>query len=270
MKAGKTLGIGVLLIHAWIFGTVAQAQFAQVKSFQEIKKVITPETWVFLDLDNTVFETHQTLGSDHWFDRILQKYFEEHQHWPKALERAVQHWTEVQNHAPMRPVEADTPQMIRELQSNGLPVIGLTARNKQLADRTVRQLSEMDVDFNLSTPAHGHLNIDPEAGEIQYQDGIIFVGEIRNKGEALSRFLRLVQAKPKHIVFADDKEYHARSVEKVLQDANIDHFIFHYTATDARNAQYDPRIAEIQWKAFQEERRLLSDEEARALLNTHS
>ncbi len=259
---GSTLGcwlvpLGMILLNA----THADAVIIKIKSIEEITAHIRPDTIVVLDLDNTVVEPHQTLGSDEWFGDSIQRNFDEGKPYREALLHTLDQWSQVQLHAPMKPVEPGTLHLIQNLQRAGNPVLGLTARYQILAERTIEQLRALDLDF-LATPiVRENLNPGPDFG-LLYHHGIIFVGDQLTKGQAFEKFIEHHQLKPSHVVFVDDRVEHAESMEQTLISKKIDHTVFRYGFNDHKRKIYRREIADIQWHYFKNEKKLISDLEA--------
>ncbi len=249
--------LGMTLLNA----THADAVILKIKSIEEIADHIRPDTLVVLDLDNTVVEPHQTLGSDEWFGDSIQRNFDEGKPYKEALLHTLNQWSQVQLHAPMKPVEPGTLHLIRNLQRAGNPVLGLTARYQILAERTIEQLRALDLDF-LATPIVRD-NRDKELDfGLRYHKGIIFVGDQLTKGQAFEKFIDHHQLKPSHVVFVDDRVEHAESMEQTLISKNIDHTVFRYGFNDHKRKIYRREIADIQWHYFKNEKKLISDLEA--------
>src|SRR4051812_33940238 len=99
----------------------AQAKIVEAKRINEILGYINSGTLVVFDLDNTVMEPVQMLGSDQWFDSLVKLF-------DGNIERAVDVWQNVQRKTEMKTVEPGTPDLIRGLRSRGLHVLALTAR----------------------------------------------------------------------------------------------------------------------------------------------
>jgi hypothetical protein len=230
----------------------AQAVLVEIGMLREVTAHIRPDTLVILDLDNTVIEPHQTLGSDEWFGASVQRLRAEGKTSEEAEHLAGQNWREVQLHAPMKFVEPETLGWIQKVQAAGNRVLGLTARPNTLAVRTIEQLREIGVNF-LATPiTPENIALDPAAGLV-YHEGIIFSGHPIPKGTALLQFLVTVKHRPTHVIFVDDREHHAKSVEKSLIEAGIEHIVFRYGHNDSKAATYrsgGAAIAEVQWDVF--------------------
>lgn len=249
------------MILGFATSSLAQAQYEEIDSIERIWEHVTSDSLVILDLDDTVIEPQQTLGGDKWFYDLIDQRRAAGHTLEAALELALQDWTEVQHHVTMKPVEPRTHLVIRKLQAGGNRVIGLTARDSTLADRTIQQLSKIGVDFKISPISRKSVILD-EKTNLRYHEGIIFVGETKKKGQALLKFLDHHRVRPKHVIFLDDKEKHVRCVEETLNELGITHVALWYKGAEAKNSAYNRDIANLQWHHFKTEGTFLTDEEA--------
>src|SRR5688572_16340760 len=92
MKAWKRYFIGL----AMVLTSLASARVVEINKMADITAHVTEQTWVVFDLDNTVMEPVQTLGSDQWFDHMVKTL--------GNLDKAVEVWSRVQSETLMQPV----------------------------------------------------------------------------------------------------------------------------------------------------------------------
>ena len=212
---------------AVLFTVYAHAEVREITKMTDIESAVTPDTLVVFDIDNTILEPRQTLGSDQWFEATREKV---------GHEKAIELWSKVQGVTEVQPVEPSTPALIRRLRQRAVGVIALTARPEALADTTRAQLKSIGVEMPL----------------------ILFAGETP-KGEVLSRHLRSAVGR---VIFVDDKAKHTKTVEASMAQRNIPYVGFRYGAADPKVHAYDADVASVQWKYFG---RILDDEAAREL-----
>jgi hypothetical protein len=215
-----------------------------LQHMKDILPHVEPGVLVVFDIDNTVVEPVQTLGSDQWFYHLMQRVKEEEklddEH---AIDRAMEIWNAVQKDTEVRAVESDTPALIRDLQKGGIDVIALTARTLDSAEITKAQLRSIGVDFG---------------------GAIVFAGEKQGKGDVLVTFMKKTGRKPKRVLFIDDKEKNVESVDRSLTAASIPHLVFRYGAADERVAKFRADVADMQYRWW---RHILSDDAAQDLLD---
>ncbi len=144
----------------------------------------------------------------------------------------------------MKPVEADIPTIIQALQSKGKAVIGLTAREPELQAATEKTLKDLNIDLTINSPLAADLKWQsPEADPLQTREaiwskGIMYVGRghksENHKGKCFLAWLTMAKlAKPKHVVFIDDRLEHALGMKVELEKAGIPTTSFVYTAIPA-------------------------------------
>lgn len=188
-----------------------------------------------MDLDNTVMEAAQMLGSDQWFGYITRRH----------PDKFGCYWNAVQNATRMQLVEPRMRGFVDDLNRNaGVRVLALTARRKNdLEAATVRQLDALGIRFD----------------EILYSNGV------ESKGSILSRRLRRESTLPSSVLFVDDKPHNVASVESALQLDGVRHKAFVYDAARAKVDAFDARIADEQLSCFLWTGHILSDSRAKLL-----
>jgi len=249
-----------LQLAMWIFASVtATAEIHEIKSMKEITSYITPQTLLVFDLDNTVVEPVQTLGSDQWFEYMVQGFEKSGLTKDVAVQKSIIFWNEIAHHTKIRPVEAITPFIIRQAQAAGIPVLGLTARHATSAGETERQLASIGVNFKLrpvySLPLPGS-NLESAF----YRNGIMYVGPTLTKGAALAQLFNQLRLRPGRVVFVDDKVKHTQTVDASLTALGIENHEFRYGAADARVSSFNSKIADFQLVTFLNYGVIVSDE----------
>ena len=241
---------------------LASAEVREIKSMAEVVPHINSRTFLVFDLDNTVLEPVQMLGSDqnfgYWVEQGMKRGLTKEQ----ATDRAIQMASIVQPHSRVRAVEGRTPRFIATLQRTGLPVIALTARPGSWARGTLAQVASLNVDFRLAAPMLRNSRL--KNGD--FINGVYFLTKGSDKGQALIEFMNEAGLKPERILFVDDKLHNVEAVERALEKTPLEHISFRYGAADPRVAAFNPVIAEIQWREYLKTGRFLSDEEATDLV----
>jgi hypothetical protein len=147
----------------------------------EILPYINDQTLLVFDLDNTVMEPVQTLGSDQWFHYLLNQSY--------TVDQAVAIWSQVQPVSEMEAVESITPEIIAQGQLAGLKVMALTARPSSLAQTTENQLLSVGVNFQGSPVYESDVTDMNGLGDQgpQYIRGIEFVSPKLSKGVGVTK-----------------------------------------------------------------------------------
>jgi len=218
----------------------AQAQVRETQTMREVAQEVGPGTLVVFDIDNTLLESAQTLGSDQWFDAHIEELTEKYSDKEKAFNETSNLWIRLQQVTNMQPVEAITPSLVRNLQNRGIVVMALTARPWEVASVTNEHLNRAGIDLTRTSP---------KAEVEHYTNGIVFAGRAK-KGDVLKSFLAEVGLSPRKIVFVDDKAKHTVTVDASLSTLDVPHIEFRYGAADPKVYGYDKELAAIQLQHF--------------------
>lgn len=254
----KIFSILMLCLLPWS----THAEIVEIQEMKEILPQIDQDTLVVFDLDNTIMEPKQALGSEQWFSSLIQKNMSSGMSYDEAVSDALPTYLHVHMLSQMQAVEPQTPELIKNLQDRKIRVIGLTARSLPLVKRTHEQLQSIGVDMAKTSPmqASAEFRIDYPA---HFKDGVCFSGN-NNKGKALAKLLSVMRLSPKKIVFVDDKRSHVEHVSQVFENTSISLIGFRYGGTDEKVRTFDPRIAEIQLRFLEQ---IISNEAAKAIVS---
>jgi hypothetical protein len=253
----------LFLFFELAFAPNLSAAIVEIDRMAEVLNYVDETTLVVFDLDNTVMETPQTIGSDQWFGYLVAKYRNKGLKAEEAIDSALEDWIRVQNASQMIAVEKDTPNLIRNLKSQ-FKVIALTARPYEMRSRTSLQLLNIGVDFSLE---QHWINAGSLPTNILYDRGVISIGPKENKGEVLLRFLDTIDVRFKRVVFIDDKLRHVTDVDQAMQEVGIEVYALRYAAADERVASFTPTLADVQWRYFTNHDALLNDSVVVAIMN---
>jgi Protein of unknown function (DUF2608) len=228
---------GFLLFVPLVLCPFSRAEIREIKSMSEIISSIDDETLLVFDLDNTLIEPEGNLGSDQWYRYLIRKYVEIDGLSEKdANAKAMKLWNKVQWIIKIKVVENDTPMLIKQQQDPATKIrprkiMGFTARTPGIADKTLQQLESIGVRFQGRSAVHDK-DVELRFADVaQFKQGVLFVGEMNDKGKSLLQFLRRINYTPKKIVFVDDRLKNVESVKKALATTKITHIEFRYGAT---------------------------------------
>lgn len=243
-----------------------QGEIIEVKKFNEIADYIYPETLVLMDIDDTLLIPVQTLGTDVWFSYRFEHHLKTKKDPLLALDKTLADWEAVRHISHVKMVEDGIDELVDVIQKNHVVVMGLTTQGLSLATRTIMQLKSLSIDLSKTAPSTQDSYFINGRNGVLYRKGILFTAGT-SKGEALIKFLDIIDYHPKHIVFIDDKKTNLQDVEKSLGLRNINFIGLRYNYCDERVANFSHEIADIQWK-YSTFDHVLSDEEASFLLKT--
>ena len=258
----------ILMLLAMVLTMKAQAEVIETNSYKDVLKYITADTLVVTDLDNTVIEPVQTLGSDQWGEAMGKKLLAAGFQKPQAVEMHVSMFALIQQYTKVKTVETDTANIIDELKKSKIPVLGLTARPVYIADRTIDLLKSVNLNLTGLEEVADIMKLDQNPNEIVYKSGVVFVGPMNNKGLVLKSIVdQLKNSHFKRIIFVDDKSHHTVNVDKAFENSGIEVKSLRYGAADVRVQSYDAKLADFEWSHFLNTGVILSDKEARELMN---
>lgn len=275
MTRNKQYIIGIILLG--IFATVhyysptkdsnprnhtVASRFIETNTFSDLLKYIRPNSLVLLDIDDTLMEPQQTLGSDVWF-RWRINYYKNQGIEPRlALETALMDWVSVQSLTKVKLVEPGTDDIVRRVQDEGFHVMGLTTRGASLATRTTQQLNTIDIDLSRAAPTNNELLfLNPH--EVIFKNGALFTSGT-HKGKALFKFLDKINEQfsideIEEVVFINDKSTHLAQIQETCEERGIPFIGLRYGFSDERVNNFSEEIALYQFEQFG---KILTDEEA--------
>jgi len=224
----------IILFLFLLFFSDISAVVLEKQNFCEILPYVTKDCWVLFDLDNTLVESIQHLGSTQWGDYISEKFSKEEKN---TL------WVRIKPHLKMRLVDEAAPDLIKSLQSQGIVVLGVTSRGERLSDYTHHQLNNFNISFTI----------------LEGTDrGVIFCSTLK-KSAIFQNCLSRISQRPKRIIFLDDKHHHVFDLEDAFKNSDIEFIGIRFGGCDARVKAFDPSIAELQMQALPY---FLTDDEA--------
>lgn len=209
----------------------------EIKNFHEALKDIHFDTWLVLDLDNTVMTPRIAFGGDAWFEGLFSHVSQNKIEPSTARSSLISVYNSAQHFVRTSAVEPKIAHLIKALQDIGIPVIGLTARGYLIRHQTLRQLADMGVDFSRNS-----LVLDDDS---LCQGGVIFCAG-GDKGAHLSSFLSRTGRTPHHIVMLDDKKKHLERVMIALEPLGVHFSGFRYGYLDDEVQQFSMERANLQ------------------------
>lgn len=239
-------------------------EIVETMKMGELYNYLKPNMLIVFDIDNTIIEPSQTLGSDQWFHHRMDQYIDYGYTKEVALEFALREWMAVQNITKVKLVEEGIDKIIADLQKKGYPVIGLTTRGLGMSTRTVHQLQSVGVDLEASAPYKEEFHFMNGRG-VLFRDGILFTANT-DKGEALRKYLEQANYHPSSIMFINDKYSHIVPVATYTEKAGIPFIGLRYGYVDEKVKNFPKDTALIQFYNFGH---IISDEEANSILKDH-
>lgn len=235
----------------------------ETNDFAHAFTYLEENTLYVFDLDNTLIETAQHLGSDQWFTHHFDHFLKnEGLSADEAIARLVPVYTQVLNRTEMQLVDPIMADLLDKMQKRNVPMIGLTKRTPALSERTFEQIAPLQIDFSKTSLVKGDLIFKELKGTL-FKNGIIFTGDGIDKGPALNAYLMKLKKLPKRIVVIDDKLSHIENIAFSVEKLGIDFVGIRYSGADEKVKSFNPKIAQLQLDHFH---KILSDEQALHLL----
>lgn len=248
-----------LSVNTFVF--CASSLIIESNKMSDFMQYLSNNTLIVLDIDNTLIEPVQSLGSDQWAWNRVKKLNVNGLSEQEALKKTSGEWCQVHAITKVRTLEDNTSVLIENLQNQNYSFIALTTRHPKYAEVTFRELNDVGIDFANTSMKIKNCEL-PEKN-IKVKEGIIFISLENRKGDVLKEFLQKNEYYPKKIIFVDDKLEHVKDVAEACMQLDIDFVGIRYGGADAHVASFDPGIAEMQ-QFFMHN--ILSDEEAAILI----
>lgn len=185
------------------------------------------------DLDNTLLQAQQYLGSDQWYE------WQDHladggECVPGQVANVLAAQGALFAVTAMQLTQEDALEQVRRVQLAGIPTIILTARGASFRLSTFRELRRNGFSFRDDAigPAGGYPEDYTPADAkrpVRYEDGVLMVAG-QDKGLMLLDLLRKTSSPdPRVVVMADDGEHNLVNMRRALDDAGIAFQGFLYT-----------------------------------------
>ena len=128
--------------------SILQAKIVDVFHVNELPNYLkVDDCLVIFDIDNTLMEPMQALGSDQWFDKRIKKFCDEGCSPRQALCKTYDEWHKIQTVSDVKLVENDTKQVFDSVKEK-YNVIALTTRGFQVSYNTITQLESLGIVFD--------------------------------------------------------------------------------------------------------------------------
>lgn len=227
-------------------------------NIRDILSHVDLNTLFIFDIDHTLIEPAQIIGSTHWERYLAKKFVSQGLNQHEAMIRAFHHWRAIQHLTDVKIVDESIYEVINFLKDLKINIMGLTARDRTLTNLTLDQLKSVQLDnlFTFLNDPHDF----PGHYPCHLANGTVFCG-FNKKDVGLRLFLDHLAFVPKKIVYVDDQVSHIDELENLSKSMNINYVGMKYGASG--DHKFNPKIAEIQEKHLP---KLISDQEALNLL----
>lgn len=232
---------------ALCFVCLVQAKIVDIYSIREMDKYLFKEDClVIFDIDNTLLEPTQDIGSDQWFEHRIKILKQSGLDDCKAFKKAYDEWHRVQAIIDFKLVEQSTKEVLDKVKSK-FKTMALTTRGFQISYETMQALESLGVNFDKEPYISDDIffkteDKNPIISGVYYTKGILFTNNA-HKGEALFTLLDLAGKKSKNIVFINDKRSHLEQVQESSDKRKISFVGLRYGFNDDKVKGFNPTIA---------------------------
>ncbi len=248
------------------------AEIIETQNIATVMDHVDANSIVFFNVTGTLYKPSTTFADRQWRDyfseRVLLIVPEANN--PQNLINRIKN-TLVQE-IPKKNVDEFTPILIANLQQARVPVLGITQKKvstpyaNDFAQITSNHLVSLGI-YLESTLAYfniPHMDCD----QYSFGHGILFT-EKKAAGNAILAILKNTQHLYSNVIVVDDSQNFLRIVETTLAENNIPFVGLRYGRDDARKANFNPILGIIEFIAFINEGKVMTDEEATDILITH-
>lgn len=221
-----------------------QIHVLEIKHIRDVLKHTSHNSLVIFDLDNTLVESTQEVGSDQWFVSLSQYAANIMVDSAETISLVLSIYHEIQFHIDLRAVQQEAIRIIQILQDLCIPVLALTARGTKISEPTLKQLDKIGIQFHKQWDEEFSLPKDEMHAPI-FRQGVIFC-DGADKGKCLDYFLHYKLFSPKHVVMVDDKAKYLISVGKMLKQ-------YHAQFVGLRYSFLDEKVRAFNWERSLEE-----------------
>jgi phosphoserine phosphatase len=236
-----------LLLSVVCYQTPLNAVIYETTNVNDMIQHSDERTLVICDLDNTLIEPRQLIGSDQWFCYEIQRRVNAGESSKQACANTIPIYNTIQKITQVNLIDNQAPEVIKELKKYSARVISLTARNYELIAATQRQLKSVGIDFNSQEAPQ--MQLLENDGSIINHNNISYLNG-QNKGVYLTKYLELNSLDFDKVVFIDDKRKNLEAVESVVENLGKTFIGLRYAALDEKVKSLDPNIASIQIEIF--------------------
>ena len=222
----------------------AQKIIVEHDAVEAIKQYLVPNTVVLFDVDDTLFymDSETGFGGNKWINQMMVQGEKVHGCTREELESWVAPmYFDAQHKVGYKAVQENTAAVIKELQGQGIPVMGLTARRMELVAVTNKWLKELDIDLSLTAPTQEVTSLAIDHPNIFVQ-GVLFCGGSREDGgkkvhakdKAIKAFFKHLDLKPTRVIVVDDQKHYLEPIVNAIISLGIDCVGIRYSRSDMR------------------------------------
>jgi len=233
--------------------------FSKIIEIEEVEDILSysnNKSLVVIDVDTSIMELLQDLGSQKWLANEIQK------NNGNYLNNLFSLWHKILLCSNVKSLEKKTPDVIHQLQKNNTPIIGLSSKSIEIGYRTHKQLKSLDIDFSIKPLSSSDIEINTTHAA-KCLNNIIFCGFRNDEVKTFFSYLELADYSPEKIIFVGNDDNKFISMEKMAKKRKIPFLGLAYHKLDEISASFNPEVAKEQLKYLG---KILPDKEAKKLV----
>lgn len=241
------------------------AEIIESQSLKDISRYADKNSLVLLNISDTLYQPSTTLAEGRWRTYFAKQVDKVAGQSEAALQLIDQTKNLIVTTIPKVPVELAAPAMINALQSNKIPVLGITQKSpstsyaQNFGEVTYKHLLCIGIDLEKTLSFYKVNETNDSTHDFAY--GMIFTHK-QPEGPAVISFLKRVPQQPATIIMIDNSRKSLESVESSLTSTGI-HFVgLRYGKCDSRIENFDPELGTIEFFALLNENKIITDAEA--------
>jgi hypothetical protein len=246
---------------------------------EALLKTANKDTLVIFDVDDVLIMPTTQIFQRPTNDKILKELFSDLKS-RLGNKREELLYSLILLQEPSKLVDPNILSLIKDLQTKGVPVLGLTALSTGsmgkilfLEDWRIQTLNDLGINLNrywidVSPKKFLESNIKDPNRPPAFKKGVLFSSKTP-KGKVLKYFLQYVNFTPKKIIFIDDWRENLVSVEKFCKERGIEFIGFEYSGAYRRDESLNEARARLQFKILENEQKWLSDEQTDKRMKNH-
>lgn len=250
-----------------------QAEICETHEIETVLNEVNQDCLVLFNISSTLYESSTIFSDRQWreyFAKRVQQIVPDPTVSQKLINRVK---NKIVREVPKKLVEEITPELISSLQQEKIPVFAITEKRMTTpyADNfgwiTSQHLLNLGINFEAT---YSYFNaLEDRNDKYSFAYGILFTNK-KNVGPALISFLETNQYQPSRIIMIDNSQKSLEIVEAALSTTNIAFTGWRYSRTDSHRDTFYPVLGIIEFIAFINENKILSDEEAIQYYSVHS
>lgn len=255
----KTIFNFLLLIALPLNGEIIET-----KEMAALLRHTDSRSLILFNVSDTLYEPATTLADNQWriyFAGLAAQTIPD----SDALVNKIKNL--IVSNIPKKAVEPCTAPLIRELQKEQLPVLGITKKYfsssyaENFGEITHKHLLSLGIDLDVTLNFLRVMDKQDENTHT-FDFGIIFTNK-QPEGPALLSFLKRIHWMPKKVIMIDNSREALENVEESLKSIGIQFIGLRYGRCDGRKQTFDPDLGTIQFFEYIKKGRVMYDEEAK-------